>query len=231
MYGLGALSYPISTTTTPLPVASVIASAQPVMGRLPATQVAAPVADVQVENQTQGGNAFAGVAPEETVNASAAQLTSASQTTGSIYGFPTLFMAQLLGQDPLDPQAQKLLESYAGGGAFSAVRFGSVGGGVPASAAPATPLDSFLQQLAPQAANNNSDLSAAAANSNNASVTQAVQEELPLFTAAGISLPTQVQTAQPAPAPAPVRKTSAPAYAAAAALTTPAPSAQELLVA
>jgi len=89
-----------------------IVPSEPVLGRLPVTQVAGAVSYVEVRNDTQNGPLYGSVATDQQAAANTLSGGAGQSTDTSISAFPSLFLAQLMGQDSEDPQTQSIIASY-----------------------------------------------------------------------------------------------------------------------
>ncbi len=115
MYAINAPFSPTSSITPTPSVASAIVSETPVIGRIPVTHVAAPIADVRVGSESKNSAAYASAKAEIETPAAASSAFNGllgPAPGGVIHSFPTLFMAHILGQQPPDPQASGLIMSY-----------------------------------------------------------------------------------------------------------------------
>lgn len=113
-YTLNTLAFPTLPTTPQASVASMIVPSEPVLGRLPATQVAGTVAYETARNEVQNNPPYVNIAADQsTPDISSFTQGSAQSSDTSISAFPSLFLAQLMGQDSADPQTQSVIDSYA----------------------------------------------------------------------------------------------------------------------
>jgi len=93
-----------------------IAPAEPVLGRLPTAQVAGSVPQPAVRNDATNNPPYATDISDQaaaTANAASAPGIFAPSTNTNITAFPSLFLAQLIGQGSSDPQTQGVINSYA----------------------------------------------------------------------------------------------------------------------
>lgn len=147
MYPVSAFAYTPSPTMPPAQVASVIApSAAPALGRLPASVVGASVPYSELQNNTRGAPSFpsAPEAPEAAISAVPESRGASAQTRNTlISGFPSLFLAQLLGQNS-GAAAQSLAISYETMLDFSTVKYKPSDASLPK---PSSPLMEFLKTV------------------------------------------------------------------------------------
>lgn len=114
MYTLAASAFPTLPTTPQASVASMIASPEPVVGRLPAAEVSRGTPDTEVRNDAANNPPYVST-PDQAgaTDNTVPSFSSAPSSDTAISAFPSLFLAQLMGQNENDPQTQSIVNSYA----------------------------------------------------------------------------------------------------------------------
>lgn len=121
-------AYPLSPTTPQASVASMIVAQHPALGRLPPQTVSGAVSYAELRNDARNSPPYVKIAPDAAMPLTApssAAVPTALPVQGGIYTFPSLFLAQLLGQDT-SPQAQSIARSFETAMATSAQEASSI---------------------------------------------------------------------------------------------------------